>query len=71
PACVSADCDPKYAAEILVDGAFYNNGQSCCGFERIYVHESIYDAFIAHGAATSTEYRLGDPLHPRPSRVPA
>jgi acyl-CoA reductase-like NAD-dependent aldehyde dehydrogenase len=28
------------------DGAFYNNGQSCCSVERIYVHEKVYDAYV-------------------------
>ncbi|KAI8622319.1 Aldehyde/histidinol dehydrogenase [Chytriomyces sp. MP71] len=70
PAYVRADCDPKHAAENLVDGACYNSGQSCCGIERIYVHESIYDAFIAHAAATAAEYRLGDPLDPKTNLGP-
>ena len=29
-----------------MDGAMYNSGQCCCGIERIYVHESLYDAFV-------------------------
>jgi len=24
----------------------YNNGQSCCAVERIYVQEGVYDAFV-------------------------
>lgn len=40
------DCDPAYAAENIVDGAFFNSGQSCCGIERVYVHDSIYDEFV-------------------------
>jgi acyl-CoA reductase-like NAD-dependent aldehyde dehydrogenase len=40
------DSDPAYAAENIVDGAFFNSGQSCCAIERVYVHESIYDAFV-------------------------
>lgn len=36
----------KSAAAGIADGAFYNNGQSCCAVERIYVHEKIYDAFV-------------------------
>ncbi|KAJ3386355.1 hypothetical protein HDU84_001596 [Entophlyctis sp. JEL0112] len=64
PAYVRADCDPKHAAENLVDGAMYNSGQSCCGVERIYVHESIFDAFVAEAAAVAATYKLGDPLDP-------
>lgn len=61
PAYVRADADVAAAAENLVDGAFFNSGQSCCGIERIYVHQSVYaqfvDAFVAH----TRQYRLGDP----------
>src|SRR4051812_7605580 len=40
PAYVAPDADLPYAIENLVDGSFYNAGQSCCGIERIYVHAS-------------------------------
>ncbi|KAJ3134879.1 hypothetical protein HK100_003223, partial [Physocladia obscura] len=62
PAYVRADADPKHAAENLVDGAMYNSGQSCCGVERIYVHESVFDAFVAAAVETAKEYKLGDSL---------
>ena len=41
------DADLEHAIENLVDGAFFNSGQSCCGIERIYVHASRFDAFVA------------------------
>ena len=47
PAYIRADADLDYAIESTVDGAFFNSGQSCCGLERIYVHESVYDAYVA------------------------
>ena len=62
PAYVRADADLDAAVETLVDGAMYNSGQCCCGIERIYVHESLYDAFIAKAAALTSKYVLGDPL---------
>ena len=46
----------------LVDGAFYNSGQSCCGIERIYVHESLYEEFVKGFVAQANELVLGDPL---------
>lgn len=46
PSYVRADADIAYAAENIVDGAMYNSGQSCCAVERVYVHESVYDAFV-------------------------
>jgi acyl-CoA reductase-like NAD-dependent aldehyde dehydrogenase len=64
PAYVRADADLAFAAENLVDGAFFNSGQSCCGIERIYVHESVFDEFVERAVAITNEYRLGDPTHP-------
>ncbi len=49
------------AAEALADGAFYNNGQSCCSVERIYVHEAIHDAFVDRFVACVKGFVLGDP----------
>jgi acyl-CoA reductase-like NAD-dependent aldehyde dehydrogenase len=46
PAYVRADADLAFSVENLVDGAYFNSGQSCCGIERIYVHDSLYDGFV-------------------------
>ena len=62
PALVLPDCDFDFTVENLVDGAFYNAGQSCCGIERIYVHESIFDRFVEAYVAKTKEYVVGDPL---------
>jgi acyl-CoA reductase-like NAD-dependent aldehyde dehydrogenase len=64
PAYVRADADIGYAAENLVDGAFFNSGQSCCGIERIYVHDSVYDEFLERAVALTNQYRLGNPTDP-------
>ncbi len=61
PTYVRADADPKAAAESLADGAMYNTGQSCCSVERIYVHESIHDAFVQHFLTTVAGFKTGDP----------
>ena len=62
PTYVCDDADVKVAAESLADGAMYNTGQSCCSVERIYVHASIYDAFVEVFVATVRGFKLGDPL---------
>jgi acyl-CoA reductase-like NAD-dependent aldehyde dehydrogenase len=62
PAYVRADCDLEFAVENLVDGAFFNSGQSCCGIERIYVDESVFDQFVAGFVALTRQYVLGNPL---------
>ena len=62
PTYVRADADPRAAAESLADGAMYNTGQSCCSVERIYVHESLHDAFVEHFVTTVRAMRIGDPM---------
>lgn len=61
PAYVKSDADVSHAVENLVDGALFNSGQSCCGIERIYVDQSIYQDFIDGFKAITEQYRLGDP----------
>ena len=62
PAYVRHDADLAHAIENLVDGAMFNSGQSCCGIERIYVHEEIYDTFVEGFVELTRQYRLGNPL---------
>jgi acyl-CoA reductase-like NAD-dependent aldehyde dehydrogenase len=62
PAYVRADANFDHAVENLVDGAFFNSGQSCCGIGRIYVHESLYPRFVAASVELTNRYRLGYPL---------
>jgi len=62
PGYVRADADVDAAVAGLIDGAMFNSGQCCCGIERIYVHESLYDAFVEKAVALVKGYRLGDPL---------
>jgi len=62
PAYVRNDANFDHAVENLVDGAFFNSGQSCCGIERIYVHRDIYPRFVEAYVALTRQYVLGDPL---------
>src|SRR5437764_6599439 len=62
PAYVAPDADLDHAIANLVDGAYYNAGQSCCGIERIYVHASVYEKFIEGALAEVRKYRIGNPL---------
>ena len=70
PAYVRADADLDFAVENLVDGAFFNSGQSCCGIERIYVHERLYGAFLDGFITLTNKYVLGDPLSEETSLGP-
>ncbi len=62
PAYVRADAKLDHAIENLVDGSFYNSGQSCCGVERIYVDARIYDDFVEGFADLTRKYVVGNPL---------
>jgi len=64
PAYVRADADLALSVPNLVDGVYFNSGQSCCGIERIYVDESVYDEFVERFVALTKQYRLGNPLEP-------
>jgi len=70
PGYVRADADPEAAAEGLVDGAFFNAGQSCCAIERIYVAAPVFDAFVEVAAELVRALRLGDPLDPETTLGP-
>ncbi|MEY9780642.1 aldehyde dehydrogenase family protein [Sinorhizobium fredii] len=70
PGYVMADADLDAAVDTLMDGATYNSGQCCCGIERIYVHESLYDAFVEKSVAWVSNYKLGNPLDPETTLGP-
>ncbi len=53
--------DIKQVAESAGEGAFYNNGQSCCSVERIYVHEKVYDSFIKEFKTYISNLKVGEP----------
>lgn len=62
PAYVREDANLQYAIESLVDGAFFNSGQSCCGIERIYVHRSVFGEFVDGFVDLTRQYILGSPM---------
>ena len=61
PGYVMDDADLDAAVATLVDAAMYNSGQCCCGIERIYVHETLYDDFVSKAVETVSAYQLGNP----------
>ena len=62
PGYVRADANLDAAVDTLMDGAMYNAGQCCCGIERIYVHESLYESFVEKAVAWVSGLKLGNPL---------
>jgi len=70
PGYVMEDADLDAAVATLMDAAMYNSGQCCCGIERIYVVESLYDAFLEKSIAEVSKLRLGNPLDPETTLGP-
>ncbi len=62
PAYVRADAPLRATIENLVDGAYFNSGQSCCAVERIYVHRAVFKPFVEGFVELARQYRLGNPL---------
>lgn len=70
PGYVRADANLDAAVDTLMDGAMYNAGQCCCGIERIYVHESLYDVFVEKAVAWVSALKLGNPFDPETTLGP-
>lgn len=70
PGYVRADADLDATVDGLMDGAMFNAGQCCCGIERIYVHESLYDAFVEKAVAWVKGLKLGNPFEPETTLGP-
>ena len=70
PGYVMEDANLDAAVETLIDGAMFNSGQSCCGIERIYVIESLFDEFVEKSVSIVQDYKLGNPLEPETTLGP-
>ncbi len=70
PAYIRADADLDQAVDTVMDGAFFNSGQSCCGIERIYVHRDIYDDFVPKAIDWVRSLKLGRPDDPETTLGP-
>ncbi|NLC22782.1 MAG: aldehyde dehydrogenase family protein, partial [Halomonadaceae bacterium] len=64
PGYVMEDADLDTAVDTLIGAAMFNSGQCCCGIERIYVHDSLFDTFVEKAVAIVEAYKLGNPLAP-------
>ncbi|MAS03705.1 MAG: aldehyde dehydrogenase [Ahrensia sp.] len=62
PGYVMDDADLDWAVDTLMDAALFNSGQCCCGIERIYVAESLFDAFVEKATEWASKLKLGNPL---------
>ncbi len=64
PGYVRFDADLDAAVDTLMDGAIFNTGQCCCGIERIYVEQSLFQPFVDKAVAWADAQKLGNPLDP-------
>ncbi len=64
PAYIRHDANINHAVKAVVDGAFFNSGQSCCSIERVYVHELLYDAFVTQAIQIINQFQLGAANNP-------
>ena len=62
PVYVRHDANLEHAIENIVDGAYFNSGQSCCGLQRVYVHHGVYRKFTEGFVELTRKYALGDPM---------
>ncbi len=70
PGYVMEDADIDAAVDTLIDAAMFNSGQCCCGIERIYVCESLFDTFVEKAVNIVNGYTLGNPLDPETTLGP-
>jgi acyl-CoA reductase-like NAD-dependent aldehyde dehydrogenase len=70
PVYVRHDANLEHAIENIVDGAYFNSGQSCCGLQRVYVHHGVYQRFVEGFVDLTRRYALGDPTDDRTTLGP-
>lgn len=59
---VDENVDLDYAADRIVFGAFYSQGQSCISVQRVYIHENVYETLVAKLVERTKKLKVGDPL---------
>jgi aldehyde dehydrogenase (NAD+) len=62
PFIICKDADIDYAVEQSHFALFFNQGQCCCAGSRTFVHESVYDEFVAKAKARAMQRSVGDPF---------
>ncbi len=62
PTIVHADASIEEAAPVCARNSMRLAGQSCISVQNVYVHDSLYDGFVARLVAEVKKLKLGDPL---------
>ena len=70
PAVVCEDADVERAADMLSGLKFANAGQVCVSPNRFYVHEKVYDRFVARFVDKTKKIKVGSGLLPETNMGP-
>ena len=70
PMVVFPDANLDQAVQAAHDAIFSNTGQVCCAGSRLFVHDEIYDAFVARLVALAKKMRVGDPFDSKTEQGP-
>jgi len=62
PAYIREDANVDKVIPAVMDGVFYNAGQSCCAVERIYVHHTLFDTFLSRAIQYMNALNIGNPM---------
>ncbi len=71
PTIVLKDADLDYAADILINGAFFSTGQKCTACSRAIIEKAVYEPLVEKLVAKTKKFKVGNPLEPGIDMGPA
>ncbi len=71
PTVVLKDADLNYAADVLVNGAFFSTGQKCTACSRAVIERAIYERLVEILVAKTRKMKVGNGLEPGIDMGPA
>jgi len=64
PTVVLGDADLDYAADILINGAFFSTGQKCTACSRAIIERSVYESLVERLVEKTRKLKVGNGLDP-------
>jgi alpha-ketoglutaric semialdehyde dehydrogenase len=71
PTVVLRDADLDYAADVVLNGAFFSTGQKCTATSRAIVEKAVYEPFMEKLIAKTRALKVGNGLEPGVQMGPA
>jgi aldehyde dehydrogenase (NAD+) len=71
PTVVLSDADVDFAADILINGAFFSTGQKCTACSRAIIERSIYEPLVTKLVEKTRTLKVGNGLAPQVQIGPA